>query len=95
MARHIWIQLTKGIKPRETVEIGGGQKVSGATWLENECQRINATGSNALIYDFGKKGGAIFVRVAHKFWGKTEESLSAVERDVTEQMEDGGEAGEH
>ena len=95
MGRHIWIQLTKEIKRRASVEIVGGQKVSGATWLENECQRINTAGSNALIYDFGEKGGAIFVRVEHKFRGKTEESLSAVERDVTEQMEDGGEAGEH
>ena len=74
MSRYMWIQLAKEIKRRASVEIGGGEKVSGATWLENECQRINATGENTLIYDFGEKGRAIFVPLASMLRDRTDRS---------------------
>ena len=89
MSRYIWIQLTKEIKPRESIRKADGKAVSGTAWLKRECQRINTEESNALIYDLGEKGGAIFVRVQDKFRGKTEASLSEVEREITEKMENG------
>ena len=91
MEDHIWIQLTGEIQPTEGVEIATGKKVTGETWLNSECARINAKGGHTLIHHLGEKGSAIFVRVcvSSKFRGKTKESLSEVEHKITARMESG------